>query len=1229
MPISPTSRRIILTASALVLLIGSLLLSVIPILLERWINQYDLQRAFHEATGGTISTGTIHLRIFPAPHLIVPAGKMDLPDVISGRWQEIRIHPRFRSILSGRIRIREFRIIGPDATAAKSLVSGSEGPSDLAVGPLTPDHLRTVLLGAIGKMGAGLNWISRHAPEASVRVRDGRLHLVGEPGTRLFSLHAIDARLNLPPDALQIELDCKSGLFKALRVAGTVDARTLEGQLTLWFKNLDSKRLADLAGGDRFLDRVEGLLSGHVTLNLAGLSKIESHLSFRLPELTLQRLATPLTVRNIFIDSTVLIDENTIRFDLDRVYAAQPLLNLTGHLQAGGPGTGLQVHLVGSGINIAEARRVTLTLAGDSETTVNIFDVLRDGNVPWISWQTEGPDIAALGVFGNMKLTGEVEAGQLFIPGAELQLTEVNGVADISDEILRGESLSARHETTTGREGKLWIDFGSDDMPLFLEIETHLKDVGILPPRLVEWVDNAPFQEELQRLSRVRGEARGMMILDSRKGQGLEVTADVTQCRLEARYDRIPWEVRIEKGQVQYTGDRIAVDQMDGRIGATRFSGLKARVDFSGEPLLHLDSARLAVDLNAVLPWLASMEALETTARQYKVAGDTAHIARLSLHGPFFTPARWAYRLQGRIDRFALEAANLPDALNFSDFVFATDDNTLKVESTGLSTLDMDVTGKGHTVFRNGQLQSFDIGFNGRLGARMDKWINDLFEENEDFFLMRTPLDVSAATLNWRVGNPYMLTADFKTSGGVRVSLANEWQPDVMHRERVHVVDAESQATISIQQQSGQVAFSFEGALTSKTLDRLLLNNPFPSGRLKGDFQVAVDPAQPARSTAEGNLTAANIFLPLEMAHRVHISQLHLAADNNLVQIAPSAFLIDDSWHTLEGQIKLAAERFHINLQHEGAFFELPADEASPPQEDHRPLERWLNMPVDGEIRSRLSVLKWGEHRWVPMQTKTVLRPGQWKIQFEEAGLCGIQTTGTVVLDSETAAIDLQHTARKASLNSTLSCLLAKPDLIDGRFNLDGRLSGEAPLDQLGQSLDGHFKFKAKDGRIHRFDLLGRILAAINLTELVRGKKSDLMGEGLAYREIEIEAQLEESKLTFDRALIDGASAEIAAKGSLDLNADKIDLIVLVAPLKTVDALVKFTPIVNTWLEGTLVSIPVRVSGDLQDPSITPMSPTAVGSSLLNLLKNTVQLPIKLVAPLFEDDKEDENETAP
>ncbi|MBL0715220.1 MAG: AsmA-like C-terminal domain-containing protein [Desulfosarcina sp.] len=1222
MPISSNLKRILAVAAVLTLLMGSIVILVVPVMLERWLNQYDLQSAFHKATGGSISTGAIHLRLFPAPHLIVPAGKLEIPKLVCGSWREIRIHPALKPILSGQIRFRQIKILGPDVQLAATIAREAEGAAKVDATQLTAEHLRALLTGMSHRMGSGMQWLMAHAPESRVRIRDGRLGLGADRSSRSLSFHDIDARLTLPPQKLHIELDCQSNIGRTLRLNGTVDANTLTGQLILWFTDLNTEVLTDTMGLNRLLDRAEGLLSGQMTLNLQGPSKVESRLFFRLPQLVLQRLEKPLTVQNILVDGNLVIDETMLKFDLARLQADHPRLNLTGHVQIGGDVPGMRIHLVGAQIDVAEARQATLALVGDDEIAAGIFDVLRAGHVPWVSWRTEGPTVGDLGVFRNMTLTAEMQAGELFIPGADLPLTEVNGIADISGGVLKGENLEARYLTTTGRGGRLWLDLDQDEIPFFLEIDTHLEDAGLLPPLLIRWVDDNQFRNELRRLGQVRGEVRGTMIIDSRQGD-FEVTVDVSQCRLAAHYDRLPWEVQIDEGQVQYTGDRIAVDQMKGRIGSSTFSTLKAHIDFGHESLLHIDSLRAMVDLKTIIPRLASLETLAPVAHQYRAAGGKADITRLKLHGPFFKPARWAYDLKGRIDRLRLEADTLPGPLQFSDIRWTADEKTLIVESTALKALDADLTVGGRAAIQNGRLQSYSINLKGAMGAITDKWINDLYEAEEDLFLMQTPLEISAVTIDWVVDNPFVLTAEFTTSGGVHVSMAHEWQPGVFQKGRFSLVDGDARATISLHQESDQLALAFEGALFGKTLSRLLLRNPFPSGRLKGDFRAVIVPGQPARSTASGHLAATNIRLPLNMDQKIHIGQLQLSAEDNRLRITPAAFLIDDNWHTLEGDVIFASDSYHVDLKHDGAYLELPSSEETQAEGEDSGLNQLLNLPINGKIQSRFSLLKIGDRSWIPMKTTILLAPGQWRIQLEEAERCGIQTTGSIRLEPEKTSIDLILHARDKPLKSTLSCLLGRSDLVDGRFSLEGHITDEAPSKEIGQSLDGQFEFEAQDGRIHRFDLLGRILSVINLTELVRGKKSDLMGEGLAYRKIEIEGNLKNNRLTLDKALIDGASVEIAAKGSLDLKDDEIDLIVLVAPLKTVDALVKFTPIVNTWLEGTLVSIPVRVSGDIDDPRITPMSPTAVGSSLFNLLKNTVQLPIKLVKPLFENEDDD------
>ena len=218
-------------------------------------------------------------------------------------------------------------------------------------------------------------------------------------------------------------------------------------------------------------------------------------------------------------------------------------------------------------------------------------------------------------------------------------------------------------------------------------------------------------------------------------------------------------------------------------------------------------------------------------------------------------------------------------------------------------------------------------------------------------------------------------------------------------------------------------------------------------------------------------------------------------------------------------------------------------------------------------------------------------------------------------------AITLVPEAQDKDLDVTMTCLLEKPDLIDGRFDLAGRLETEGPPERLSQSVRGQMELNAREGRIYRFTLLSKALAVVNVTELFRGKLPDLMEGGLAYETIEIQVDIEDSLLTIKQAVIDGASANIAGQGTVNLVTGETDMTILVAPFKTVDALVRYTPVINDWLGGTLVSIPVRVTGVFSDPTVTPLSPTAVGSSLMNLMKRTVDLPVKLVEPLWENDE--------
>jgi hypothetical protein len=98
--------------------------------------------------------------------------------------------------------------------------------------------------------------------------------------------------------------------------------------------------------------------------------------------------------------------------------------------------------------------------------------------------------------------------------------------------------------------------------------------------------------------------------------------------------------------------------------------------------------------------------------------------------------------------------------------------------------------------------------------------------------------------------------------------------------------------------------------------------------------------------------------------------------------------------------------------------------------------------------------------------------------------------------------------------------------------------------------------------------------------------------------------------------IIDGTSMNIVCQGDIDLVKKQMDVTALVAPLKTIDFFIKRTPLIKEIFGESLVSIPVGIKGHLENPRVTPLPPSKVGSGLLGIVKRTLQLPVKIIQPI-------------
>ncbi len=273
--------------------------------------------------------------------------------------------------------------------------------------------------------------------------------------------------------------------------------------------------------------------------------------------------------------------------------------------------------------------------------------------------------------------------------------------------------------------------------------------------------------------------------------------------------------------------------------------------------------------------------------------------------------------------------------------------------------------------------------------------------------------------------------------------------------------------------------------------------------------------------------------------------------------------------------------------------------------------------PVRGVLRLRADSISRGSLTWRPVRAEADIREDRLRFALSEANLCGVSTLGTLTLDSAGPAIELVVSSTGQDIDATITCLSGKKISLTGTYGMSARVAGKGTGDALVRSLRGPAEMTLKDGRINKMTVLSRIFSYLNVTELLRGKVPDLGKEGFPYRTLAIRGEMNDGKFLLKEATMDAPSMGIVATGEVDLLNRKEDLKVLVSPLGTVDAVVRKIPVVRYILGGTLVTIPVAVRGDLDDPTVTPLDPAAVGGELLGIVERTLKLPVHIISPIL------------
>ncbi len=707
-------------------------------------------------------------------------------------------------------------------------------------------------------------------------------------------------------------------------------------------------------------------------------------------------------------------------------------------------------------------------------------------------------------------------------------------------------------------------------------------------------------------------------------GSGLRLTTMKASGRLTQGLVTLPGiEADLEglEGDVVYEDQRVEFKNITGSFKGAVFKGLDAAIDWEREATLAISSRSVAVDAAPLYTWLTGFKGLDEAKNHIATAAGSAQITKLKISGPLTEPQHWSLEIAGTPEAIRITSPRVPFEVMLSGGKITYLPGNARAEDVSIAFLDGSFVSSFQSKgIVNPESAAWRIA--GSMGPAAVGWLSTILPIPQHLQI-KPPVALSGVTIAWSNTRTLTITGGIKTADGVELLADVSVSPQEWHVRRLQFADGSSRATVTARQRPTGVEVSFSGNLEKETADHLLENNRTLSGRLEGDLRAVIDTRTPLNSSFAGRLAGRGLHINDLVADPIAVNHFSIEGSGNQLRIAPSQVSLRNSLLVVDGLLDNRNGNLTVDLNVE-------ADRLD--EELIRTLERLAKGRADapekseaastnaprGEIHVKAADFIYGGLTWSQVQADVRIDGRATAVDVHQANLCGIAVSGTLAFSPRGASLHITPRATGASLQETAGCLWPKPVKATARYDLTGEINLPPTRENPVRFISGTMEFSSNDGRIEYAGVLMKIFSVLNVTEVFTGGKSDLTEAGYGYTKAYAKADIAGGKLQFSEILLDGNSLKLTGQGTIALDSREADITLLAAPLKTIDRIVDKVPIVNYIAGGSLISIPLRLTGPIHDIKVSPMSPSAVGKGVLNLMERTLKAPFKLVHSVSE-----------
>jgi hypothetical protein len=593
------------------------------------------------------------------------------------------------------------------------------------------------------------------------------------------------------------------------------------------------------------------------------------------------------------------------------------------------------------------------------------------------------------------------------------------------------------------------------------------------------------------------------------------------------------------------------------------------------------------------------------------------------LKGPLLSPGKWiiktAYEPRGTV----VDTTFLPGPIEITKGKFKGSVDPKRQELTfrdlQIRILDasMTVSGAMYDYIIKG-LHNMNLNLDGVIGPESNKWIVSLLQTPAELVL-QPPFSVSKGRLRWKKDAETSFKADLTVPSGANISVDILYSPEEIKSENL-IRDDLSRASSAFRLKGRELDFQFKGNLKQETMNNLFVKSGFLHGWLEGDFQAHISLDDPRESTAQGYLMGEDLVFPRELAIPLAVDKISLKAAERHVDVERAVLHSGSEQLDLKGTLDFTPPglAFDMDVKSNGLNWtqierllnkENNGDKGDKSEQDKA---SW-DLPMKGSLKLKAPYFNYDRFTWMPFHADITFDKNEIDVAVIEATLCNISTPGTLKVTPEGLELDFQPAAKDQELNSTGHCFRGEEVEVTGNYDLQGKVQAQGKPDKLLESLGGNFTFLTGKGRVQRHVPMERLFAYLNVLGIVKGQLSEMKEEGFAYDSISAKGDIKDGKIFIHEGIIDGLTMDIAFQGDIDLINEKLNLIVLAAPMKTVDTVLQYIPIIRRITKHGLITVAVRVEGDLADPKVKTVPASSVGSGLVGMMKRTAKLPFEVI----------------